>query len=83
MKAVMFSDYGSRRSKKRIQPEQKVLINGAGGGFGTFAVQLAKAYGAQVTGVDSAEKLDLLRSHGASEVIDYTQKDFTSSGCVP
>ena len=66
--------------RDRIQPGQKVLINGAGGGLGTFAVQLAKSYGADVTGVDSAGKLDMVRSIGADHVIDYTQEDFTQSG---
>jgi NADPH:quinone reductase-like Zn-dependent oxidoreductase len=63
-----------------VQPGNKVLINGAGGSIGTMAVQLAKTYGAQVTAVDSTEKLGMLRSVGADHVVDYTQEDFTRSG---
>jgi len=68
------------RCKGPIRPGLSVLINGAGGGVGTFAVQLAKLYGAEVTAVDSATKLDMLRSLGADHVIDYAQEDFTHSG---
>ena len=68
------------RDKGKIQPGQKVLINGAGGGAGSFAVQIAKSYGAEVTGVDSTSKLDMMRSIGADHVIDYTQEDFTKNG---
>lgn len=65
---------------ERLQPGQKVLVNGAGGGVGAIAVQIAKAYGANVTGVDSTKKLDMVRSLGADQVIDYIQENFTQSG---
>jgi NADPH:quinone reductase-like Zn-dependent oxidoreductase len=68
------------RDKGQVQPGQEVLISGAGGGAGTFAVQLAKLYGAEVTGVDNTGKLDLMRSLGADHVVDYTREDFTRNG---
>jgi len=68
------------RDQSQIQPGQKVLINGAGGGMGTFAIQMAKFWGAEVTGVDSTRKLAVMRTLGADHVIDYTQADFTQNG---
>lgn len=68
------------REQGKVRPGQRVLINGAAGGVGAFAVQIAKALGGELTGVDSTEKLDMLRSIGADDVIDYTQEDFTQTG---
>jgi NADPH:quinone reductase-like Zn-dependent oxidoreductase len=64
--------------KRQVEPGERVLVNGAGGGMGTFAVQLAKAFGAEVTAVDRANKLELLRSIGADHVVDYEAEDYTA-----
>ena len=66
--------------KANIQRGKKVLIIGAGGSIGTFSIQLARHFGAEVTGVDSTEKLDMMRSIGANHVIDYTKEDYTNNG---
>jgi len=68
------------RFNGQLQAGQKVLMNGGGGGVGTFAIQLAKLYNAEVTAVDNTEKQDLMRSMGADHIIDYTEEDFTANG---
>lgn len=68
------------RKAGQLEPGNKVLINGAGGGVGTFAIQLAKLSGVEVTGVDASHKLDFVRSVGADHVIDYAKEDFTTTG---
>ena len=72
----------SLRNKGQIQPEQKVLINGASGGVGTFAMQIAKSFGAEVTGVCGTRNLDMVRSIGADHVIDYAKEDSPKTGKI-
>ena len=78
--AAILALQGLRGRGRRVQPGQRVLINGASGNVGPFAVQIAKAFGAHVTGVCSTGKMDLARGLGADHVIDYTREDFTRGG---
>jgi NADPH:quinone reductase-like Zn-dependent oxidoreductase len=75
-----FTALQALRDKGRIQPGHTVLVNGAAGGVGTFTVQIAKAWGATVTGVCSTRNVEMVRSIGADQVVDYTREDFTTSG---
>jgi len=75
-----FTALHALRDQGKVQSGQKVLVNGASGGVGTFAVQIAKSFGAQVTGVCSTRNVDMVRSIGADHVVDYTQEDFAQTG---
>jgi NADPH:quinone reductase-like Zn-dependent oxidoreductase len=75
-----FTALNAVRDQGKVQPGHEVLINGASGGVGTFAVQIAKSFGARVTGVCSTRNIDLVRSIGADHVVDYTREDFAQSG---